>query len=104
MRAAIEGVSFGILNGLDLILRGGTVDQILVIGGGSKSAAWRQLLADASGVSVAVPVEEEAGCMGGAMQAMYLVTREPFAAIAQRCIRLAPEKGAVAECRVEGGV
>ena len=103
VRAAVEGVSFGILNGLDLILRGGTVDQILVIGGGSKSAAWRQLLADASGVAVAVPMEEEAGCMGGAMQALYLVTREPFAAIAQRCIRLAPEKGAVPNGGLKAG-
>ena len=106
IRAAIEGVSFGILSGLDLILRGGKVDQILVIGGGSKSAAWRQLLADASGVAVAVPVEEEAGCMGAAMQAMYLDgvlggEAKTFAAIAARCIRLAPERAAVPDAALK---
>ena len=40
-----------------------------MIGGGARSAAWRQLLADAAGAAVQVPAEEEAGCLGAAIQA-----------------------------------
>jgi len=92
IRAAIEGVSFGILNGLELILGGKQADVILVIGGGARSAAWRQLLADATGASIRVPAEAEAGCLGAAMQAIYayghLAGRpQSFAEIADRCVR-----------------
>ena len=92
IRAAIEGVSFGILNGLELILGGKQADVILVIGGGARSAAWRQLLADATGASIRVPAEAEAGCLGAAMQAIYAYghsTGRPqsFAEIADRCVR-----------------
>ena len=92
IRAAIEGVSFGILNGLDLILGGKQADVILVIGGGARSAAWRQLLADATGASIRVPAEAEAGCLGAAMQAIYAYGHfsghpQSFAEIADRCVR-----------------
>ena len=92
IRAAIEGVSFGILNGLDLIVEGKEVDRILTIGGGARSAAWRQLLADASGAQVVTPLETEAGCLGAAMQAIYIdcIQRgEPqtFTEIADRCVK-----------------
>jgi xylulokinase len=97
IRAAIEGVSFGILNGLDLIQHGAPVDRMLVIGGGARSAAWRQLLADASGANVETPAEEEAGCLGAAIQAMYLERRlagEPisFSELAERCVAVDPER------------
>jgi len=99
IRAAIEGVSFGILNGLDLIQHGAPVDRMLVIGGGSRSAAWRQLLADASGATVEVPIQEEAGCLGAAIQAMYLhslntATPQSFAEIAARCVAVEPSRSA----------
>jgi xylulokinase len=71
LRSAIEGVTFGILNGLELILEGKPASKILVIGGGARSAQWRQMLADATGAIIQVPVEEEAGCLGAAIQAMY---------------------------------
>ena len=69
IRAAVEGVSFGVLNGLDLVLAGKQPQVIQVIGGGARSRAWRQLLADATGAVVQVPMEEEAGCLGAAIQA-----------------------------------
>jgi xylulokinase len=99
IRAAIEGVSFGILNGLDLIQSGVPVDRMLVIGGGSRSAAWRQLLADASGASVEVPFEEEAGALGAAIQAMFTFSRvegrpQSFAEIAARCVKVDPTRSA----------
>ena len=72
---------------------------MLVIGGGSRSAAWRQLLADASGATVEVPLEEEAGCLGAAIQAIYLhahTTGHPqtFAQIAARCVAVDPTRSA----------
>jgi xylulokinase len=99
IRAAIEGVSFGILNGLDLIQSGTPVKRVLVIGGGSRSAAWRQLLADASGATVEVPLEEEAGCLGAAIQAIYIFKRvnghpESFANLAARCVKVEASRSA----------
>lgn len=93
LRAVVEGVSFGILSGLDLILRGRKAEVVQVTGGGARSAAWRQLLADASGVEIHVPVEEEAGCLGAAVQAMVALSRangapESFADVAARCTRI----------------
>ncbi len=70
IRATVEGVSFGILNGLDLVMEGKRAEVIQVIGGGAKSRAWRQLLADATGATIQVPSEEESGCLGAAMQSM----------------------------------
>jgi xylulokinase len=104
IRAAVEGVSFGILNGLDLILRGRKADVVQVTGGGARSAAWRQLLADASGVEIHVPAEEEAGCLGAAIQAMVALSRaggapESFADAAARCTRIDPS--ATAKPRTE---
>jgi xylulokinase len=104
IRAAIEGVSFGILNGLDRILMGKPADRILVIGGGARSAAWRQLLADATGAVIQVPAEPEAGCLGAAMQAIFAQSHaagrpESFAAIADRCVRV--EASGTANPRIE---
>jgi xylulokinase len=104
IRAAVEGVSFGILNGLDLILHGRKADVVQVTGGGARSAAWRQLLADASGVEIHVPAEEEAGCLGAAMQAMVALSRakgapESFAEVAARCTRV--DESATAKPRFE---
>lgn len=104
IRAAVEGVSFGILNGLDLILRGRKADVVQVTGGGARSAAWRQLLADASGVEIHIPAEEEAGCLGAAIQAMVALSHangapENFAEVAARCTRV--DESAIAKPRFE---
>ncbi|RZU42913.1 xylulokinase [Edaphobacter modestus] len=97
VRAAIEGVTFGVLSGLDLILAGKEPSVIFAIGGGARSKEWRQLLADATGATIQVPMEEEAGCLGAAMQAMYAfrcVTGAPMdlADIADRCVGISQEE------------
>jgi xylulokinase len=99
IRAVIEGVSFGILNGLDLVLGGKPVESILVIGGGARSAQWRQLIADTTGASIEVPSEPEAGCLGAAMQAMFVQYRiegraQSFGEIAARCVNVEAAGGA----------
>lgn len=75
IRAAIEGVSFGILDGLDLVLEGKRAEVIQVIGGGARSQGWRQLLADATGATIHVPLEDEAGCLGAAIQAIVALSK-----------------------------
>lgn len=97
VRAAIEGVTFGVLSGLDLILAGKEPSIIFAIGGGARSKEWRQLLADATGATIQVPTEEEAGCLGAAMQAMYAfrcATGAPMdlADIADRCVGVSKEQ------------
>ena len=99
LRAAIEGVTFGILNGLELILEGKPATKILVIGGGARSAQWRQLIADSTGAVIQVPLEEEAGCLGAAIQAMYAEAAHngkptTFAALADRIIKVDEAKSA----------
>ncbi len=99
IRAAIEGVTFGILNGLDLVLAGEPPSVIHLIGGGARSASWRQLIADASGARVRVPIEEESAALGAAVQAMVAWQRtgggtETIAEAARRCVRMQEQAGA----------
>jgi len=93
VRSAVEGVTFGVLNGLELILEGKPASKILVIGGGARSKQWRQLLADATGATIQVPLEDEAGCLGAAIQAMYIQLaaegqKESFASLCDRMVRV----------------
>lgn len=92
-RAMVEGVSFGVLAGLRRILGSTDPERIFLVGGGARSAEWRQMIADASGAEIVVPAGEEAGCLGGAMQAMWAWSRhagqpEALEAIADRCVAL----------------
>lgn len=49
-RAVVEGVSFALADGIDAVHASGIqADTITLIGGGSKSHFWRQLLSDVSG-------------------------------------------------------
>jgi xylulokinase len=93
IRSVVEGVSFGVLRGLELIMGESQPETIVAIGGGSRSREWRRLLADATGATIQVPMEDEAGCLGAAMQAIYaherVSGREPsFSDIADRCVRV----------------
>ncbi len=49
-KAVVEGVSFALTEGIDVLHETGVqAENIALIGGGAKSAYWRQLLADISG-------------------------------------------------------
>lgn len=63
-RAVLEGVAFGLRDGLDLMIASGMVrpDQVRASGGGTRSSLWRQILADVLEAEIAtVPTEEGAG-------------------------------------------
>jgi xylulokinase len=75
-RAAVEGVSFGLRYGLELFENSGLdAKRIRLIGGGSKSSAWRQIIADMMNAIVEVPMEPEAAALGAALQAQWCHSR-----------------------------
>lgn len=71
-RAAMEGVTLGLRYGAEVLQRNGLQPQeIRLVGGGAKSAVWRQLVADIFGIPVVSPVSTEAGALGAALQAIW---------------------------------
>lgn len=66
-RAVLEGVAFGLKDGLDLMVETGAErpDEIRASGGGIKSSLWRQILADVLGAQI-VPVATPEGAAYGA--------------------------------------
>jgi len=95
LRAAVEGVTFGLLSGMDLILQGRKAENIRLIGGGAKSLQWRQLIADATGTRIDVPVEPESGCLGAAIQAIVAWraihgARTTFETVVRNSVRMDP--------------
>ena len=75
-RAAMEGATMGMNYGLRRLgALGVKPKEIRVTGGGAKSAAWRQIMADVFGVPVVGMVEDEGAALGGALQAAWCVAR-----------------------------
>ena len=75
-RAAMEGATFSLLQGLqEMKERGGVhATELRVVGGGSKSATWRQIIADSFQLPLRFPVETETAALGAALQAAAIVT------------------------------
>lgn len=66
-RAVMEGVSFAMAEGMDAVHHcSGLPTMISMIGGGSRSAFWRQMLADVSGCTLNYCVGAEVGPALGA--------------------------------------
>jgi xylulokinase len=75
-RSAMEGVTMGMNYGLRRLADLGVKPkEIRVTGGGAKSSAWRQIMADVFGVPVVGMVEDEGAALGGALQAAWCVAR-----------------------------
>ena len=72
-RAAMEGVSYLMADALnqmrDSCGDGFDPKSIFVVGGGSKSHLWRQMLADVLGLELSFPLEPESAALGAAFQA-----------------------------------
>ena len=70
-RAIMEGVAFGLRDGLDLMVEAGMPRpaQILGSGGGTASPVWRQILADVLDASIATPSTTEGAAYGAAVLA-----------------------------------
>jgi xylulokinase len=76
-RAAVEGVTLGLAYGLErLRALGIATTAIRLTGGGSKSAAWRQVCADVFNCPVVTLAEAEGAALGAAIQALASVQTE----------------------------
>ncbi len=72
IRAVLEGVSFGLAQILDIVREvAGPTERVRVVGGGAKSAVWRQILADAMGTPVAALAVDEGSALGAAAFGAY---------------------------------
>jgi xylulokinase len=74
-RAAMEGATLGLAYGLRRFRElGVTPTEIRLTGGGSKSAVWRQIAADAFGVPVVCLSTAEGAALGAAIQSAHAST------------------------------
>jgi xylulokinase len=75
-RAALESAIFGMRGGFEAFNKlGFKAREIRIIGGGSKSALWRQMTADIMNLPVKRPVSDESGALGGALQAYWCLLK-----------------------------
>ena len=71
-RASMEGPTFGLRYGLDVLRRHGIdPNEIRLVGGGAKSPFWRQVVADIFNCAVVCPESSEAAALGAALQALW---------------------------------
>jgi xylulokinase len=71
-RAAMEGATYALRNGYDALQAAGLrFDAIRLTGGGTRSGAWRQMVADVFELPVDVPEQTEGAAFGAALQALW---------------------------------
>jgi xylulokinase len=68
-RAAVEGVVCGLLDALDALGAQCTLDVVHLVGGGARSAAYRQVIAELCDLPVVLADAEEAVATGACVQA-----------------------------------
>ncbi len=88
-RGVMEGATFGLRSGLELLgdLADGT-SQIRLIGGGAKSPVWRQMVADITNTQVICPEITDAAALGAAIQAAWCDLHQEGVTLASLCERL----------------
>jgi len=90
-KAVVDGVSFALADGIDVLHETGvSADNIALIGGGAKSAYWRQLLADISGRSMEYRTGGDVGPALGAAK-LAQIALHPNEELATFCQPLALE-------------
>ncbi len=93
-RAVVEGTTFGLRYGLDLLRQNGLQSRsICLIGGGSKSPVWRQIVADIMNTPVICTEQSEAAALGAAIQAAWCKSwanghEDSLADLCKRCVKL----------------
>jgi xylulokinase len=98
VRSVLEGVAFAFADGQDALLAsGGSVDSVLVSGGGARSLFWGRILASALGRELLYPKGAEMGpSLGAARLARLAATGEDPEAVCrapeiEACIAPDPE-------------
>ena len=88
-RASMEGVTLGLRYGLDRLRElGARPDEIRLMGGGSRSRVWRQIVADIFGCPVVSLSQEEGPAFGAALQAAWCREEESLETWVDRFVRL----------------
>lgn len=88
-RAAAEGATLGLAYGLGRFRELGIdPSEIRLTGGGSNSATWRQLVADAFDCEAVTLDTAEGACLGAALQAAAIDPQGSGEALEDRCARL----------------
>jgi xylulokinase len=83
--AVIEGVTFGLTDGLNALKQAGSsVTRLSLVGGGARSAFWAQQLASSLDVAIVTHPESTAGGALGAARLGWLATGTP---VEQVCIK-----------------
>jgi xylulokinase len=95
-RAVVEGATLGLRYGLDQFgaLAEG-VEEIRLIGGGSRSPVWRQMVADITANRVICPEIADAAALGAALQAAWCHRGGELADLCERLVHL--DEGSRAE-------
>ena len=82
--AVMEGVSFGLTDGLSALKAAGcAVGRLSLVGGGARSAHWAQQLASAMGIDIVTHTGSESGGALGAARLGALALLSPEAALSQ---------------------
>ena len=92
--AVIEGVGFGLLDGMNALRQaGGHTEQLQLVGGGSKSALWAQLLADILDIKIATyKVSSVGAALGAARLGQLAAEGADAASVARICTQHAIER------------
>ena len=92
-RAVLEGVAFGLRDGLDLMRAAGmpAPSHIRASGGGTASPVWRQILADVLDAEIATVSTTEGAAYGaGLLAAVGVGWHASVEAAADQCVRITP--------------
>jgi len=83
--AVLEGVAFGMADGLEVMQQAGTqLQQCSLVGGGARSDRWAQLMSDALNLPVVTHSGGEAGGALGAARLGWLAAGGDFAAVCRK--------------------
>ncbi len=87
-RALIEGIALDLASGCQAVeaATGAPIERFVAIGGGARSALWRQIVADATGKEVQVSGTLEASCLGAGMIAAVAAGWHPDIPTASRAM------------------
>ncbi|EAY09742.1 xylulokinase family protein [Trichomonas vaginalis G3] len=92
-RCAMEGATMSIRYGIDILERCGIKKaEVRLVGGGSKSLIWRQIIADIFDCPVVIPDAAEAGAMGGVLQAMACATGKDLIELCDEHVKVSGSK------------
>lgn len=77
LRSAMEAAIFNLKGGLEAFNRCGmSFDDVILTGGGSQSALWRQICADILNLPVHILNEQENAAFGAALQALWAYNKK----------------------------